>query len=149
LAEGLDTASDLSGPRARSGRPAFHFAFRGAKSFPAGSPPSWMPSTPPLPKVGPTPVAPMSSTAISPRKPSSLPGSWPSWLPDEPEALGLLALMLHAEARRRARRNETGEYVPLAEQDPKLWDAVMIDEAEALLRRSGTLGYIGRYQLEG
>src|ERR1700681_1861685 len=36
-------------------------------------------------------------------------------LPAEPEALGLLALMLHAEARRRARRNEDGEYVPLAE----------------------------------
>jgi RNA polymerase sigma-70 factor (ECF subfamily) len=72
-----------------------------------------------------------------------------SLLPDEPEALGLLALMLHAEARRRARRNEAGEYVPLAEQDPKLWDVVMIDEAEALLRRSGTLGYIGRFQLEG
>src|SRR6516164_9234372 len=72
-----------------------------------------------------------------------------SLLPDEPEALGLLALMLHAEARRRARRNEAGEYVPLAEQDPKLWDVAMIDEAEALLRRSGTLGYIGRFQLEG
>jgi len=41
-------------------------------------------------------------------------------LPDEPEALGLLALMLHAEARRRARRNSQGEYVPLAEQDPAL-----------------------------
>jgi RNA polymerase sigma-70 factor (ECF subfamily) len=39
-------------------------------------------------------------------------------LPQEPEALGLLALMLHAEARRRARRGEAGEYVPLAEQDP-------------------------------
>ena len=38
-------------------------------------------------------------------------------LPREPEALGLLALMLHAEARRRARRNAQGEYVPLAEQD--------------------------------
>src|SRR5262245_6453504 len=37
----------------------------------------------------------------------------------------------------------------LAEQDPNFWDVAMIDEAEALLRRSGTLGYIGRYQLEG
>jgi RNA polymerase sigma-70 factor (ECF subfamily) len=72
-----------------------------------------------------------------------------SLLPDEPEALGLLALMLHAEARRRARRTEAGEYVPLAEQDPKLWGVAMIDEAEELLRRSSTLGYIGRYQLEG
>jgi RNA polymerase sigma-70 factor (ECF subfamily) len=70
-------------------------------------------------------------------------------LPTEPEALGLLALMLHAEARRHARRNRLGDYVPLAEQDPALWDSQMIDEAEALLRRASTLGSIGRYQLEG
>jgi RNA polymerase sigma-70 factor (ECF subfamily) len=69
--------------------------------------------------------------------------------PEEPEALGLLALMLHAEARRRARRNGDGEYVPLAEQDPALWDWRMIAEAEALLRRASALGSIGRYQLEG
>ena len=42
-----------------------------------------------------------------------------SLMPDEPEALGLLALMLHAEARRDARRSAAGEYVPLAEQDPR------------------------------
>jgi predicted RNA polymerase sigma factor len=70
-------------------------------------------------------------------------------LPGEPEALGLLALMLYVEARRRARRNDRGEYVPLAEQDPGLWDARMIDTAETLLRRVGALGSIGRYQLEG
>src|SRR6266849_5085088 len=70
-------------------------------------------------------------------------------LPAEPEALGLLALMLHAEARRQARRNRHGDYVPLAEQDPALWDSQMIDEAEALLRRASVLGSIGRYQLEG
>jgi RNA polymerase sigma-70 factor (ECF subfamily) len=70
-------------------------------------------------------------------------------LPEAPEALGLLALMLHAEARRRARRNGDGDYVPLADQDPALWDWRMIEEAEALLRRAGTLGSIGRYQLEG
>jgi predicted RNA polymerase sigma factor len=70
-------------------------------------------------------------------------------LPEEPEALGLLALMLHAEARRRARRNVQGEYVPLAEQDPALWDSQMIDVAEALLLRASALGSIGRYQLEG
>ena len=39
--------------------------------------------------------------------------------------------------------------MPLAEQDPALWDAPMIAEAEALLRRAGALGAIGRYQLEG
>jgi RNA polymerase sigma-70 factor (ECF subfamily) len=70
-------------------------------------------------------------------------------LPTEPEALGLLALMLHAEARRHARRNLHGEYVPLAEQDPALWDSQMIVEAEALLQRASVLGSIGRYQLEG
>src|SRR6202521_3832209 len=70
-------------------------------------------------------------------------------LPDAPEALRLLALMLHAEARRHARRNRHGDYVPLAEQDPGLWDSQMIEEAEALLRRASTLGSIGRYQLEG
>lgn len=69
-------------------------------------------------------------------------------LPQEPEALGMLALMLHADARRRARRNALGDYVPLAEQDVSLWNAAMIDEAEALLRHASTLGRIGRYQLE-
>jgi predicted RNA polymerase sigma factor len=69
-------------------------------------------------------------------------------LPSEPEALGLLALMLHAEARRPARRDEKGDYVPLAEQDPALWDAQMVEEAEALLHRASGLGAIGRYQLE-
>ncbi len=69
-------------------------------------------------------------------------------LPKEPEALGLLALMLHAEARRGARRSADGEYVPLAEQDPTSWDAPMIAEAEASLLRASALGTLGRYQLE-
>jgi RNA polymerase sigma-70 factor (ECF subfamily) len=69
-------------------------------------------------------------------------------LPEEPEALGLLALMLHAEARRRARRDANGDYVPLSAQDPALWDAARIEEAEALLFRASTLGDVGRFQLE-
>ena len=69
-------------------------------------------------------------------------------LPDEPEALGLLALMLHAQARRAARRDAQGSYVPLAEQDPALWDTKLIDTAETLLRRASRLGTIGRYQIE-
>ncbi len=69
-------------------------------------------------------------------------------LPGEPEGLGLLALMLYAEARRSARRNAAGEYVPLAEQDPALWNAQMIDEAETLLVRASALGALGRFQLE-
>jgi RNA polymerase sigma-70 factor, ECF subfamily len=71
-----------------------------------------------------------------------------SLLPDEPEAMGLLALMLHAEARRAARRSPCGDYVPLAEQDTKLWDDRLMAEAEALLRRASGLGVLGRYQLE-
>jgi len=71
-----------------------------------------------------------------------------SLLPDEPEALGLLALMLHAEARRGARRNPQGDYVPLAEQDPAAWSVALIEEAEALLRRASGMGAIGRFQLE-
>jgi RNA polymerase sigma-70 factor (ECF subfamily) len=69
-------------------------------------------------------------------------------LPGEAEALGLLALMLHASARRAGRRDDCGEYVPLAAQDPARWDAAMIDEAERLLRRAAGLGTIGRFQLE-
>ena len=69
-------------------------------------------------------------------------------LPDEPEALGLLALMLYAEARRHARRTQDGDYVPLAEQDPKLWDDGLIGEAEALLVRASAVHAPGRYQLE-
>jgi RNA polymerase sigma-70 factor (ECF subfamily) len=68
--------------------------------------------------------------------------------PDEPEALGLLALMLFAEARRPARRAADGDYVPLAEQDTALWDAALMNEAEALLLRASRMGVIGRYQLE-
>ncbi len=71
-----------------------------------------------------------------------------SLLPQEPEALGLLALMLHADARRVARRDAVGEYVPLADQDVKLWDAKLIEEAEGLLFRASAMGAIGRYQLE-
>ena len=69
-------------------------------------------------------------------------------LPAEPEALGLLALMLHAEARRGARRDPTGRYVPLAEQDTRLWDSQLIAEAEMLLSRASGFGAVGRYQLE-
>jgi predicted RNA polymerase sigma factor len=69
-------------------------------------------------------------------------------MPTEPEALGLLALMLHAEARRRARRSDAGDYVPLADQEVARWDFQMIDEAEGLLLRAREFSVIGRYQLE-
>jgi predicted RNA polymerase sigma factor len=69
-------------------------------------------------------------------------------MPDEPEALGLLALMLHCEARRDARRTSTGEYVPLAQQDTHLWCASMIEEAEEILTSAARLNRTGRFQLE-
>lgn len=71
-------------------------------------------------------------------------------MPAEAEAESLVALMLFAEARRPARRDAEGRYVPLASQDLSLWDQAMIEEAEARLRRAGKLSEerIGRYQLE-
>ena len=69
-------------------------------------------------------------------------------LPGEPEALGLAALMLFAEARREARRDAAGGYVPLSEQDAGRWDVELIERAEALLRLASRLGQIGRFQLE-
>jgi predicted RNA polymerase sigma factor len=69
-------------------------------------------------------------------------------MPDEAEAIGLLACLLHAHARRRARRNADGDYVPLADQDTSAWDGPMIDEAESWLHRAGGMRAIGRYQLE-
>ena len=71
-----------------------------------------------------------------------------SLLPEEPEALGLLALMLFAEARRGARRDAHGNYVPLADQDPGLWNRTAIDEAERLLYQASTKSAVGRFQLE-
>lgn len=68
-------------------------------------------------------------------------------LPEEPEARGLLSLMLYAHARRRARR-KGGAYVSLADQDTRLWDAPLIAEAETLLIEAGRHGRPGRYQLE-
>jgi len=69
-------------------------------------------------------------------------------LPEEAEAIGLLALLLHSDARRAARRNADGDYVPLSDQQPALWDAGKIGEAEALLRRAAARQRIGRYQIE-
>lgn len=71
-----------------------------------------------------------------------------SLMPDEAEALGLLSLMLFAEARRGARRSPDGDFVPLAQQDMSLWDDAAIDEAEALLSRANRLEGTGRYQIE-
>ncbi len=69
-------------------------------------------------------------------------------VPGEPEPLGLLATFLHAEARRSARRTRDGAYVPLADQDARLWNHEMIDRADALLRTAGEARAFGRFQCE-
>ena len=69
-------------------------------------------------------------------------------LPDAPEARGLLALMLHCEARRPARRDAAGAYVPLTEQDVTRWSLPLIAEAETLLSAAARANAPGRFQLE-
>ncbi|MGH9466779.1 MAG: RNA polymerase sigma factor, partial [Terriglobales bacterium] len=69
-------------------------------------------------------------------------------LPEEPEVLGLLALLLYCHARRAARRAPDGAYVPLAKQKADLWDQPLIAEAERLLARAAALLRPGRFQWE-
>jgi RNA polymerase sigma-70 factor, ECF subfamily len=71
-----------------------------------------------------------------------------SLLPGEPEVKGMLALMLYVEARRAARRDSAGTYVPLDEQDVTLWDDAQVQTAEALLHEANASGPSGRYQIE-
>ena len=68
--------------------------------------------------------------------------------PQEPEAHGLAALMLHCEARRPARRDAQGRFTPLSQQDPGLWSQPLIAEAETRLRTAASLSRLGRFQLE-
>ncbi len=69
-------------------------------------------------------------------------------LPDEPEAKGVLALMLYAEARRAARTDADGDFVPLSEQDVGRWDARMIHTATRLLHAANREPASGRFQIE-
>jgi predicted RNA polymerase sigma factor len=71
-----------------------------------------------------------------------------SLLPQEPEARGLLALMLHCDARRQARRGDQGAYVPLGEQAVERWSLPLITEAERHLSHAAACGRMGRFQLE-
>lgn len=71
-----------------------------------------------------------------------------SLAPDDEEAAGLLALMLYSDARRAARRDPAGRYVPLADQDVALWNADAIQDAEAMLLRASARRRPGRFQLE-
>ncbi|GIF01651.1 RNA polymerase sigma factor [Paractinoplanes rishiriensis] len=69
-------------------------------------------------------------------------------MPDEPEVLGLLALLLLIEARRPARVGPAGELVTLAEQDRALWNRSLIEEGHDLVRRCLRLGRPGPYQIQ-
>jgi RNA polymerase sigma-70 factor, ECF subfamily len=69
-------------------------------------------------------------------------------LPAEPEAKGLLSLMLFCEARRASRFGNTGIFIPLKEQDTKLWNRTMIIEADQLLIEASKSKQFGRYQCE-
>lgn len=69
-------------------------------------------------------------------------------MPDEPEAMGLLALMLLTEARRPARTDAAGDLVLLADQDRSRWDAAMLEEGRDLVRRCLRRNAPGPYQLQ-
>jgi RNA polymerase sigma-70 factor (ECF subfamily) len=69
-------------------------------------------------------------------------------MPNEPETLGLLALMLLHDSRRDARINAAGELVLLEEQDRSLWHQRQIEEGLRLVERALRLGRIGPYQLQ-
>lgn len=69
-------------------------------------------------------------------------------MPGEPEAHGLLALMLHCEARRAARYTKDGAFVPLDKQNTALWSQTMMAEAEKHLQTAVAFNRLGRYHLE-
>ena len=69
-------------------------------------------------------------------------------IPNEPEIHGLLALMLHCEARRGARRGKDGRFIPLSQQDPGQWSRPLIEEAEEHLAQASRSGRPGRFQFE-
>jgi RNA polymerase sigma-70 factor (ECF subfamily) len=69
-------------------------------------------------------------------------------LPAEPEALGLLALMLFQHSRRATRVSDAGALMLLEHQERARWDREMIDEASGTLERAKALGAVGPYQLQ-
>lgn len=69
-------------------------------------------------------------------------------MPDEPEALGLVALLLLHDSRSAARRTASGDVVLLADQDRSRWDRAEIAEAVGLLDRALRLGRPGPYQVQ-
>lgn len=68
-------------------------------------------------------------------------------IPDDPEASGLLACLLHSHARRDARRDPEGAFVALDQQETARWSKAIIEEAEQNLTRASRAGQLGPYQL--
>lgn len=69
-------------------------------------------------------------------------------MPDEPEALGLAALLAYSIARREARTNDSGQFVPLEKQDTQKWNLLLIRQGHSLLARAVKHNQPGRFQLE-
>ena len=69
-------------------------------------------------------------------------------MPDEPEVMGLVALMLLVESRRAARTSPSGDLVLLADQDRSLWDKVLVAEGQAIVRRCLRLNRPGPYEIQ-
>jgi RNA polymerase sigma-70 factor (ECF subfamily) len=69
-------------------------------------------------------------------------------LPNRPETLGLLSLMLFCDARAAARRDDFDRYIPFEKQSLDQWDVRKIEEAETLLRQASKMGEVGPFQLE-
>ena len=135
-------------PRPRSATPASPSPCPKSTTCPPGSTPCSTRSTPPTAPLGTTPSPPTPRHQGLAGEAIWLARLLVALLPDAPEAKGLLALMLYSEARRPARRDPAGRFVPLAQQDTSLWSATMIAEAEALLREAAALGAPGRLQTE-
>lgn len=70
-------------------------------------------------------------------------------MPDQPEVIGLLALMTLNLARSKARFDDSGEMVLLPDQDRRLWDGIAIAEGIQLLERAGAMRATGPYQIQG
>ena len=124
------------------------FAIPERDELPHASTPCWKRSMRASRKVGPTPSGTDAIRRDLTDEAIFLARLVVELLPQEAEGLGLLALMLHAEARRPARRNAAGEYVPLAEQDPAAVELADDRRGRELCCAASKLETIGRYQLE-
>jgi predicted RNA polymerase sigma factor len=69
-------------------------------------------------------------------------------MPDEPEPLGLLALLCYCQSRRSERRAADGAYVPMSEQDSRRWDSALLAEGDRWLSLAALQNQHGRFQLE-